>query len=294
MSDFINFEELPQWVPGRVLLASDGLGWKNVGLRAYHYEAQDVIVPSMKDFMLVGYRTGVTPMQRRFDGRWSKDTLGPGAASLLTRAQQVSWNWKEPIEVTHVYLTGALVAEVASEVLDCSVSDVALADVLRTDDPVMTQAMEMISNEARAAGLGGALYVDSIARGLIIHLLRRYAEIRAPEARNEGALTRAQERIITEFIDANLASQMDLKCMADVLGLTPCLFARQFRRSFGRPPYAYVTAQRLERARKLLATTSEPIKGIALDCGFSDQAHLTRMFRAAFEETPAVFRRQAQ
>jgi AraC family transcriptional regulator len=294
MRNFIDFKELPDWVPGRVLLASDGLGWKNVALRSYHYTAQDVIVPGMKDFMLVGYRAGVTPMQRRFDGRWSKETLGPGSASLLTRAQQVSWNWMEPIEVTHVYLSGALVAEVASEALDCAVSEVALADVLRTDDPVMTQAMDLIASEARGQGLGGALYVDSVARGLIIHLLRRYAEIRAPQSRSEGALSAAQKRIITEYIDTNLARSMDLKCMADVLGLTPCLFARQFRRSFGIPPYAYVTAQRLERARHLLAITAEPIKGIALDCGFSDQAHLTRMFRAAFAQTPAVFRRKAQ
>lgn len=293
MTGFINYEQLPDWVPGRVLLASDGLGWKNVACRAYHYEGQDVIVPGMKDFMLVGYRSGSTPMQRRFDGRWTREMLGPGAASLLTRAQQVSWNWKEPIDVTHVYLSGALVAEVASEVLDCTVSEVSLADVLRTDDPVMTQAMQMIAGEAQAQGLGGALYVDSVARGLVVHLLRRYAEVRTPLARPEGALSLAQERRIVEYIDAHLASGMDLKVMADVVGLTPCLFARQFRRSFGKPPYSFVTAQRLDRARRLLATTTEPIKTIALDCGFSDQAHLTRMFRATYGETPAVFRRRA-
>ena len=102
LREYISYEELPNWVPGRVLLASDGLGWKNVACRAYHYAGQDVIVPQMKDFMLVGYRGGVTPMQRRFDGRWTKETLVPGAASLLTRAQQVSWNWKEPIDAAYV------------------------------------------------------------------------------------------------------------------------------------------------------------------------------------------------
>ena len=30
MKDLITFETLPNWVPGRLLLASDGLGWKNV------------------------------------------------------------------------------------------------------------------------------------------------------------------------------------------------------------------------------------------------------------------------
>ncbi|WP_370047849.1 MULTISPECIES: helix-turn-helix domain-containing protein [Salipiger] len=294
MTDLIDFEALPTHVPGKVLLASDGLGWRGVGLRAYHYEGQDVIVPAMKDFMLVDYRDGVTPMQRRFDGRWSRETLGPGAASLLTRAQQASWSWDAPIDVCHVYLSSALVAEVASEVLDCCVTDVALADVLRTDDEVMTHAMSMIAAEARAQAIGGALYVDSVARGLIVHLLRRYAEARTPERFEDGTLSAAQKARVLEFIEAHLGEALDLRCMAEALDLTPCRFARQFRRSFGKPPYAFVTASRLEKAREKLARSAEPIKAIAADCGFSDQAHLTRMFSAAFGETPAVFRRRAQ
>lgn len=294
MTTLLPYQDLPDHVPGRVLLASDGLGWKNVALRSYHYEGQDVLVPAMRDFLLVGYRAGVTPMQRRFDGRWSRETLSPGAASLLTRAQTAQWQWHAPIDVTHIYLSGQLVSEVASEVMDCAVSEVMLNDVLRTDDPMMTRAVEAIATEAGAQGLGGALYVDSVARGLIVHLLRRYAEVRLSRPRTEGALTPAQERRILDFIEANLAQPMDLKAMADALDLTPCLFARQFRRSFDRPPYAFLTARRLDRARQMLATTTEPIKTIALDCGFSDQAHLTRMFSAAMGMTPAVFRRRAQ
>lgn len=49
MTDFISWQDLPKWVPGKTLLASDDLGWKNVGLRSYHYAGQDVIVPAMKD-----------------------------------------------------------------------------------------------------------------------------------------------------------------------------------------------------------------------------------------------------
>src|SRR5690606_1695465 len=128
MTALIEWNQLPRWVPGRILLQSDELGWKNVGLRSYHYQGQDVIVPAMRDYMLVSDRQGVTPMQRRFDGKWRKETLSPGAVSFLTRAQRAFWNWRNPVEVTHVYLSGALVTEVASEVFDCQVPDVRLAD----------------------------------------------------------------------------------------------------------------------------------------------------------------------
>lgn len=284
-------EDLPDWVPGRVLLASDGLGWRHVALRSYHYRGQDVIVPAMRDFMLVGYETGVTPMQRRFAGRWNRDRLGPGAASLLTRAQKAHWTWTEPINVTHIYLAPELVAQVAGEVMDCHVVDVRLADVLRTDDPVMTAAMSAISHEAREHGLGGPLYVESMARGLIIHLLRRYASVEARQPATRSGLGPAQGRIIQEYIDANLSESLDLAGMADELGLTPCLFARQFRESFGSPPYAWVMSRRLSRARHLLAETALPIKEIAAICGFTDQAHLTRLFSRELGTTPAVYRK---
>lgn len=293
MEELIGFEQLPIWVPGKVLLASDDQGWKNVALRSYHYLGQDVVVPAMRDFMLVSYKAGVTPMGRRFDGRWKRDKLGPGDSSLLTRAQQAYWNWHEPIDVTHIYLTCDLVTSVASEVMDCAVSAVMLEDILRVDDQVMSNAAAAITFEAQTRGLGGALYVDSVARGLIIHLLRRYSSIRMQETRRSGSLSYKQELRIVEFIDVSLSDSLDLKRMADELGLMPCLFARQFRRSFGMPPYAFVKARRLEKAHRLLAKTTIPIKVIAVDCGFCDQAHLTRMFSLKFGKTPATFRLQA-
>lgn len=290
MPNLVHWKDLPKWVPGDVLLASDHLGWRNVGLRSYHYCGQDVIVPSMQDFMLVSYRAGITPMQRRFEGPWSKDTLAPGLTSLLTRAQEAHWCWKEAIDVVHIYLSSNLVTEVASEVLDCLVSHVDLADVLSANDPLITLAVEAISNEARVNGLGGSLYVDSVARALIIHLLRNYASIQVVQ-RTSGSLSRVQERIIVEYIDAHLAESMDLAVLSSVVGMTPCLFARQFKASFNQPPYAYVIKRRLERAKQLLTKSALPIKEIAFSCGFSDQAHLTRLFCRSQGLPPGEYRK---
>lgn len=286
-------EDLPAWVPGRILLASDGLGWNHVGLRSYHYAGQDVVVPAMRDYLLVGYRQGAMPMQRRFDGRWRHEHLSAGAVSLLTRAQRAYWNWSEPIDVTHIYLSGALVAQVASEAMDCLVTDVTLADVLRTEDEVITRAIEAIAAEASVRALGGAIYVESLARGLIVHLLRRYATVDTRRLTVDQGLSQQQQRRIVDFIDSHLGEDLDLETLARCLELTPCLFARRFRQSFGQPPYAYVIGRRIERAGRYLAGTDLPIKAIAAACGFTDQAHLTRLFARTRGTTPAAFRRQA-
>src|SRR5699024_10747727 len=244
--------------------------------------------------MLVSYQAGVTPMQRTFGGRWTRDRLQPGATSLLTRAQRAHWVWSQPIDVTHIYLSGAIVSEVASEVMDCHVADVQLADILRTDDPIMMAAAQSIAEEARQQGMGGALYVESITRALIVHLLRRYASIKPQRPPVATELSPAQMRRIKDYIEYNLSASLDLASMAAMLELTPCLFSRLFRNSFGKPPYQYVIQTRLSRASSLLGGTGMPIKEIAYLCGFSDQAHLTRIFSRVYKTTPAAFRRSIQ
>lgn len=293
MNALIASERLPEWVPGEILLASDGLGWRQIGLRSFRYPGQDVIVPAMRDYMLVSYQAGDTPMQRRFEGRWRRDTLGPGAVSLLTRAQLAHWHWKEPIDVTHLYFSPGLLAEVASEMLDCHVAEVRLNDVLRAEDPAVTAVVRAIAEEARQQGLGGALYVESMARALSVHLLRRYASIERRGVQPKGGLTPAQMRRIEDFVEAHLGEALELGAMAAALGLKPCLFAKLFRQSFGRPPYAHVIARRIDRARRLLAVTDLPIKEIAALCGFTDQAHMTRLFAREGGVTPAVWRKKA-
>jgi AraC family transcriptional regulator len=65
-----------------------------------------------------------------------------------------------------------------------------------------------------------------------------------------------------------------------------------FRQNTGSSPYAYVIAQRVARARRLLETTDLPIARVAIDAGFADQAHLTRMLRRHLGVTPRNIRLQ--
>ncbi len=292
MADLLAPEDLPVWVPGKILSRSDGLGWNGVGLRSYRYKGQDVEIPAMRDFMLVSYKIGVTPMRRRFDGKWSRETCGPGTVSLLTRSQKSHWHWTEDVDVTHVYLTQGFVSDVASEIWGRRIEDVSLADVLRTDDPVVTAAVNAIAGEAAGTGLGGALYVDAVARQLAIHLLRNYADVRAPARQPKGQFSDRQRRFVTEFIDANLHLPLDLKTMAAAVHLGASSFARRFKESFRLAPYAYVMECRLDRARRLLSGPQHSVKEIAGMCGFSDQAHLTRLFVRRYGTTPSAFRRK--
>lgn len=293
MNQLITPGELPTWVPGEVICASDALGWREVALRGYRYRGQDVYIPPMRDYMIVSYRRGLTPMERRFDGAWQQTRCAPGSISLLTRAQRSNWNWSENVDVYHVYLTEALLARLAGEALDRSVPDVRLRDVLNVADPVLTAGIDAIQREASMPGLGGPLYAQAVAAQLGLHLLRHYAEIAVREQPDTGTLTPTQRARLIEYIDSHLDHDLDLATLAHVAELGLSTFGRRFRATFEQAPHAYVVACRLARARHELAAPGRALKQIAAACGFADQAHLTRAFKAHYGITPGAWRAQA-
>lgn len=291
MSAIITPAELPDWVPCRVQAASDALGWNNVVLRSYHQAGHDVELPGVRDFLVVAYRAGVTPMQRRFEGRWTKTTVTPGDFSLLTRSQRSHWYWTQDIDVHHVYLSERLVSDVAREMFDRDVAEIHLHDLLKASDPVVSRCVEALACEARQLALGGSLYAEALGTELSVHLLRHYSAHTFRERTDQGCLSPSQRRRVVEYIEDRLHESLTLPALASVANLGVCTFVRRFRQSFGRTPHAYVLEQRVVRARRLLEEGSMSLKELASVCGFADQSHMTRVFRSQLQTTPAAHRR---
>jgi AraC family transcriptional regulator len=282
--------EVPKYVPGAVTAASDDLGWNGVWLRGYRYTALDVVVPPVRDFTIVSYRRGTTFMERQCEGGWAETHCAPGDISLLTRSQLSHWHWTEEIDVSHVYLTEHFVSGICAEVTGRCVADIRLHDVLKSHDPVVTAAAAAIAREAQQQALGSALYVEAAATQLAVHLLRNYAAATFHEPSSKGKLSPGQIRRLTEYIDSRLHESLNLETLAGIVGLGLWTFTRRFRESFGRTPHAYVIERRIDRAQRLLAQSSVPIKEVAAVCGFADQAHMTRAFQTHLHTTPAALR----
>jgi AraC family transcriptional regulator len=290
MSELITPEELPRWVPGELTIDSGPLGWDGVRIRGYRYTALDVQPPRLQDYLIVAYQTGTTSMNRRCTGDWRSELVAPGSISLLTRAAQSHWRWSENIEVTHLYLSAGTVAEVAAQAYERQVRDVELLDVLKIDDPLLSRIVACLAWESHEHGLGGRLYVDSLKNQACIHMLRRYANVTFREPISCGGLSGAQCRRLIQYVDENLDQNISLADLAGVAQLSVFHFLRKFRDQFGCPPHAYVIGQRVERAKRQLARRDIPVKVVAANCGFSDQSHMTRLFRRLLGTTPAEYR----
>jgi transcriptional regulator GlxA family with amidase domain len=106
-----------------------------------------------------------------------------------------------------------------------------------------------------------------------------------------GGLAPWQVARVKRFVEDNMARSVAIDELAELARLSTSYFSAAFKRSFGLSPHTYIIAQRVERAKQLMLSTNAPLCEIALDCGLSDQAHLSRIFRRATGTTPSAWRR---
>jgi AraC-like DNA-binding protein len=92
------------------------------------------------------------------------------------------------------------------------------------------------------------------------------------------------------YLDEHAFENPSLEHLAGLSGISAFQLLRAFKRELGLPPHAYLVQRRLEKARGLLRSGVTPVRA-ASDSGFSDQAHLTRVFKRAYGITPGVFAR---
>jgi AraC-like DNA-binding protein len=93
-----------------------------------------------------------------------------------------------------------------------------------------------------------------------------------------------------EYLHDRISEDVSLDDLGTETGLTKVHLLRAFRNRFGLPPHAYQLQQRVLRAKRLLRSFSP--SRVALECGFSDQSHFTRVFRAHTGTTPRSYAEQ--
>jgi AraC family transcriptional regulator len=121
------------------------------------------------------------------------------------------------------------------------------------------------------------------------HVLELLGAIAGSASREKSApwwLGRVKERMHEEFRD-----NIRMRDLADDAEVHPVHLARVFRAQEGRTPGDYLQQLRVRAACHRLREPGYPLAAIAVECGFADQSHFTRVFRKLTETTPAQFRR---
>lgn len=132
-----------------------------------------------------------------------------------------------------------------------------------------------------------ALEAETRFVGIVERIRASFGE---PPDDDRGDGTPALAEALRAHLDAHLFEPVTLVEAAGALAVTPTRLARAFGVAFGIAPHAYVLARRLEAARARILD-GQPLADVALEVGFSDQAHLTRRFKRFLGTTPGRFAR---
>jgi AraC family transcriptional regulator len=119
-------------------------------------------------------------------------------------------------------------------------------------------------------------------------------ELLAEAARHPGTaiggippwLKQAREMIVEHFSETLTLTQI-----AQVVGVHPVYLATAFRKKFGLTVGEFVRKLRIEHACDELIKGDLTLATIALDAGFVDQSHFSKVFKLQVGTTPANYRR---
>ena len=153
--------------------------------------------------------------------------------------------------------------------LGASLGEHLTADITRIDRRTVARWRAALGSPVTGASV--ELWVRAcLLRG------RRSADV---HPRVERVLAYVRQQVAT-------TSDLSLKTLASVAGLSPSRFLHLFTAGVGVPPRAYVRWLRLQRAACALRDGAR-VAAAAHDAGFSDAAHLTRTFREMMGVTPS-------
>lgn len=128
-----------------------------------------------------------------------------------------------------------------------------------------------------------------LALTLLAHISDHYHR---PSPVCRGGLTPRQERRAKEMLLASIREDAEIPDVAQAVGLSRAHFIRAFRDCVGETPHRWLTARKIELAKRQMAESDLSLADIALACGFSDQSHFTRVFSRHAGAPPGVWRRE--
>lgn len=110
-------------------------------------------------------------------------------------------------------------------------------------------------------------------------------------AAREGSAQRMQIDRVVEYIHGHYPEKLDVLKLAEVAALSASHFTRLFKASVGKPPMAFLTETRLEKAKALLRSREFSITEIAHRTGFSSSSHFASQFSARYKHTPRAYQK---
>lgn len=150
------------------------------------------------------------------------------------------------------------------------------------DAAPLAQLAEKIVGEISVQQYGFQRMAELYTEEILLHINRRTG----------NKASAFQFAYVAEYLRSNCQNRIALAELAKQLHMSYEYFRHKFRASYGVFPQKFLMEARLSAAAQQLSETENSCTQIAANCGFSDSAQFSMMFRHKYGLTPTEYRRK--
>ena len=139
--------------------------------------------------------------------------------------------------------------------------------------------------------LGSVRLATACARMMLIDRSRReqapFVRFRARKDHGDASILPVQQ-----WLDRNYRHKVVVKTLAAMASLNERTFLRRFRKATGEAPLEYLQRLRIEKAKQLLAGSTETLELITRSVGYEDVSSFRRLFKQIVGISPTIYRQR--
>lgn len=258
-----------------------------------YFEAEPAEMPTEvfdQHHILLNLREQPHRVENWRDGEHRDFTYHKDEIIVTPAGMRSGWRWHARSKVIVITLEPDKLERFALSEVGVVLTGTQLRDLPQFTDPDICQAGVMLCDALASTEVGSAVLFESLARVFLVKLIQRYGDRRAERPEFAPGFTARRYKRVLDHVAKRYGDAITLDDMAGEAGLSSSHFSRLFKQTIGQSPMQFVTAYRVEQAKKRLASPDTPLTRIAIACGFADQAHFSRVFKQATGMTPRMYR----
>lgn len=224
------------------------------------------------------------------DGELRDFTFHKDDIVVTPAGMRSGWRWFARSDVIVITLDPAKVQHFAQAELGMLLDAQQLSDLPQFSDPDLCAAGVILRDALEGDDISSAVMFEAMSRVFLVKLLQRYGKRRPEQIELSARFTSGHYQRVLTYVRQRLDRTITVDDLAAQAGMSASHFARVFKETLGSTPMQFVMAYRIEQAMRMMDDPNRPLGTIALDCGFSDQAHFTRSFKQVTGQTPRAYR----
>jgi len=286
----------PRYLTGEVVADSVALQWPGLFARRWRFPrvVDRFLVPATPEPHISCTLRGTAEFRERdVGGAWTIRKIHVGDHFVTRSRTPYEVDFQSPsgqeLDVLSVHIAVEPFLSALEARYPGKADRVEVADFFGHDEilwPVCLTCAELLA--ARVPGKSPR--VAALTQLFAAHLVEKYTSTPLKTPVYRGGLPIHQLRKVEDYVAAQLAEEISIEALAELVELSSSHFAHVFKETTGMTPLQFVTRQRITRAQQLIRETSRNLIEIGLEVGYTSPSHFAQVFRRVVGVTPTEFR----